>query len=399
MTDQLQVSPFDPEVATDPYPLYARLRQTGPAHQIVLPSGVRAWLITRYEDGRRALADPRLAKRVQRPLRTVDGHELPSTGEEMDQHMLNLDPPDHTRLRKLVQAAFTARRVEALRPRIQQITDELLDAVAGQPEAELIDALAFPLPIQVICELVGVPMDDRASFRAWSNTLIAGSQAEGDFADAVVKMSGYLRELLARKRVEPAGDLLSALIAGRDTDDRLTEDELVSMTFLLLVAGHETTVNLIGNGVRALLTHPDQLARLRGDERLLPTAVEEFLRYEGPVETSTFRFATESLEIGGALIEAGDVVLISLLSANRDTAKFADADDLDLGRVDNQHLAFGHGIHYCLGAPLARLEAQIAIGTLLRRFDRIELADPSAEPAWRPGVLLRGLGELRVTLG
>jgi cytochrome P450 len=310
--------------------------------------------------------------------------------------MLAADPPDHTRLRRLVSAAFTVRRVEALRPRIEEITDDLLDAMAGRDRVDLIDAFAFPLPIQVICELLGIPAGDRDAFRDWSNVIVAGAQSGDRLPGAIQQMVTYIRELIADRRASGGDDLLAGLIGVRDEQDRLSEDELTSMAFLLLIAGHETTVNLIGNGTFLLLDQRERWERLRADPALLPAAIEEFLRYEGPVETATFRVAAEDLEIGGAAVSAGEPVLVSLLSANRDD-HFPDADDLRLDRAQNPHLAFGHGIHYCLGAPLARLEAQVAFGRLMDRYPGLTLAVPAQELSWRPGLLMRGLQSLPVT--
>jgi cytochrome P450 len=307
--------------------------------------------------------------------------------------MLAADPPDHTRLRRLVSAAFTARRIEELRPRIEEITTGLLDALDGREEADLLDAFAFPLPIQVICELLGVPPADRDAFRAWSNDIVAGALAGDRLAPAVEAMIGYIGDLLADRRRHGGDDLLSGLIQVRDAEDRLTEDELSSMVFLLLIAGHETTVNLIGNGTWLLLRDRERWERLRADRTLLPTAIEEFLRFEGPVETATFRIALEAVPIGDVTIGQGEPVMVSLLSANRDDDRFPDADDLRLDRANNPHLAFGHGIHYCLGAPLARLEARIALPAIVRRCPELRLTEPAAlEPA--PGYFLHGVVRL-----
>lgn len=397
MTDMLAADVFSPEFEVDPYPVYTRLRQEGPVHRVTLPDGTPAWLITRYADARQALADQRLRKSPAAQLATMQW--LPQDlANAIGMHMLNADPPDHTRLRRLVSAAFTVRRIQALRPRIERIADDLLDAMAGRDEVDLLDEFAFPLPIQVICELLGVPPADRNSFRAWSNTIVAGATARAELPTAAAGLVGYLRELIEVKRAEPADDLLSALIAVRDTGDRLSQDELTSMGFLLLIAGHETTVTLLGNAVHALCRHPEQLDRLRADPALLPAAVEEFLRYESPVETSTFRLASEPVRIGEVTIPAGDIVLVGLLAANRDDSRFPTADRLDFDRTDNLHLAFGHGIHHCLGAPLARLEAEVALGRLLPRFPALRLAVPSDELAWRPGSLIRGLCTLPVRL-
>ncbi|GAA4598445.1 cytochrome P450 [Actinoplanes octamycinicus] len=399
----------DPAFQADPHPAYADWRRTGPVRRAVLPSGLHAWLITRYEDARRALTDPRLSKRAfpmgsgesgggSRTAGAAPAADMaPGIGAAISKHMLAVDPPDHTRLRRLVSAAFTGRRIEALRPRIEQIATGLLDDLDGRDRADLIDAFAFPLPIQVICELLGVPAEDRDDFREWSNAVVAGSQAGPRLAPAIEAMVKYIHQLLAERRARPGDDLLSGLIQVRDAEDRLTEEELSSMVFLLLVAGHETTVNLIGNGTYLLL-RGDRAAwdRLRADRGLLPGAIEEFLRYEGPVETATFRIATEDVAIGGVTIPAGDPVVVSLLSANRDTDQYPDADVLRLDRPNPHHLAFGHGIHYCLGAPLARLEAQIAFTALLDRFPELRLDVPAADLRWRPGLLLRGLDGLPV---
>jgi cytochrome P450 len=313
-------------------------------------------------------------------------------------HMLNSDPPDHERLRRLVNKAFTARRVERLRPRITAITTELLDGMSTRPEVDLLASFAFPLPITVICELLGVPAADRDDFRTWSATAVsdtASLELSQAHAGALVR---YFTALLAAKRHEPADDLLSALIAARDDGDRLSENELVSMAFLLLVAGHETTVNLIASGTLALLLNPGELARLQADPSLLGGAVEELLRYVNPVNNATFRFAAEPVEIGGVRIRQGDLVLVALSSANRDPSRFGDPDRLDVGRDNSGHLAFGHGIHYCLGAPLARLEAEIAFSHLLARFGSMRLAVPAGSLRWRPSSLIHGLESLPVRL-
>jgi cytochrome P450 len=371
----------------DPHPFYAQWRKTGPVRPVILPGGFGGWLVTSYEDARQALTDPRLSKVIQ--PQHVNDPIPPDIGAAIGRHMLAVDPPDHTRLRRLVTAAFTTRRIEALRPRIEQITDELLDAMAGCEQVDLIDALAFPLPIQVICELLGIPSQDRESFRNWSNTLVGGETLRDQLPAAMTALVSYVRALIADRRLNPGDDLLSGLIAVHDEADRLSEDELSSMVFLLLIAGHETTVNLIGNGSYLLLSRRERWERLCADPALLPAAIEEFLRYESPVETATFRITTEAMEIGGVTVPAGELVIVSLLSANRDEKRFPDAAELRLDRPRNPHMAFGHGIHYCLGAPLARLEANIAFGKLLARFPGLRMATDE-EPDWRPGLLMRG---------
>jgi len=380
----------------DPYSVHARLRAQRPVTPVIMPGGAPVWLITGYAEARAALADPRLSKHVP------GWHPEPdSIFASLDLHMLNSDPPDHERLRKLVNKAFTARRVERLRPRITAIAAGLLDDMSAQrdrPEVDLLASFAFPLPITVICELLGVPAADRDDFRTWSATIVSDTSAPEVFQAHATAMLRYFTALLAAKRDEPRDDLLSALIAARDEGDRLSENELLSMAFLLLVAGHETTVNLIASGLLALLLNPAELARLRADPALIGGAVEELLRYVNPVNNATFRCATEPVEIGGVRISRGDPVLVALSGANRDPARFGDPDRLDLGRDGAGHLAFGHGIHYCLGAPLARLEAEIAFSGLLARFGSIRLAVPATSLRWRPSTLIHGLESLPVRL-
>jgi cytochrome P450 len=376
----------------DPHPVYARLREQGPVHRIRMQgadAGYETWLVVGYEEARAALADPRLAK---------DGAKIDATffdEELIGKHMLVADPPQHTRLRGLVTRAFTMRRVQEMRPRIQRITDRLLDEMLPHGRADLIESLAYPLPITVICELLGVPEMDRAEFRKMSTEVVAPTSGDSEY-DAVVRLGEYLTELIEDKRCAgPTGDLLSDLIRTTAEDgDRLSAQELRGMAFLLLIAGHETTVNLIGNGVLALLTHPGQLAALRADPALLDGAVEEMLRHEGPVENATFRFAVEPLEIAGTAIARGDHVMIGLTAAQRDGARFPDPDRFDIRRDTRGHLAFGHGIHYCLGAPLARLEGRVAIGSLLERAPGLALDGPPGE--WLPGMLMRGVRSLPV---
>ncbi|MFD7746536.1 cytochrome P450 [Streptomyces sp. NPDC059698] len=372
----------------DPYPVYAALREEGPVHRVRIPEGTDAWLVVGYELGRDLLADQRLSKRWSRASPAL-GIGKVSAGTSM----LSSDAPDHTRLRKLVAREFTARRMERLAPRVQEMTDGLLDAMLAAPDrtADLVEALSFPLPMAVICELLGVPFLDREKFRTWSGQAVS-SVDPAVRASSAEAMTGYITGLLADKRAEPGEDLLSALIHTADEDgDRLSGDELIGMVWLLLVAGHETTVNLITNGVHSLLAHPDQLAALRADFSLIDNAVEEILRFEGPVETPTYRFTTEPVEVGGVVIPGGgELVLVAMSDANRDPARFPDASRFDITRDARGHIAFGHGIHYCLGAPLARIEARTAIRSLLERCPDLR---PAADPAtltWRTGMLMRG---------
>jgi cytochrome P450 len=394
---------LDHDFFRDPHAAYAWLRTEAPVCPAIMPRGLRVWLVTSYADAKALLADPRLSKDNVR-ARELFQSRVTATGtgsafaSSLAAHMLNTDPPDHTRLRKLVNKAFTARTVSRLRPRIEQIADELLDAVAATGEVDLLAALAFPLPITVICELLGVPAEDREKFRVWSNTIVSAALPE-ELQQASAALAAYLGALISAKRVGPTDDLLSGLVHVSDEGDQLSEVELISMAFLLLVAGHETTVNLIGNGMLALLRRPDQLAALRADPSLLPNAVEEFLRFEGPVNIATLRFTTEPVRVGAVEIPAEEFVMVSLLAANRDGERFAEPDTLDVTRQAGGHLAFGHGIHYCVGAPLARLEAEIAFGKLLSRFGRLELAGEPSLLSWRESTLMRGLQTLPVRAG
>jgi cytochrome P450 len=394
VTETVLTAPFAITNGPQRHARYAQLAAAGPIHRIVLPTGKPAWLVTGYDEVRQALSDPRLVK--SEPARDVPQLKVFAV---MNSHMLHRDPPDHTRLRRLVNAVFTRRRVEQLAPRIQQITDELLDAMATATQVDLIDAFAYPLPLRVICELLGVPAVHRAEIHEWSSLVVTGAQASPDtFAAAGAAIVGYLQELIEAKRATPTADLLSALVAVRDGEDQLSEDELTSMAFLLLVAGHETTLNLIGNGMFTLFTHPEQLALLRARPDQLSTAIEELLRFEGVAQVATLRWAAAPVEIGGITISAGEIVLAGLFAANRDPAFTAQPDTLNITRTDNPHLAFGHGVHHCLGASLARLEGRIALGTLLARFPRLRLAVPAEQLTWWPGVFVNGLTALPVTL-
>jgi cytochrome P450 len=315
--------------------------------------------------------------------------------------MIGTDPPQHTRLRRLVSKAFTARRVEGLRPRVQEITDGLLDRITPRGSADLVAEFGLPLPITVIGELLGVPETDRDRFREWTDEMRDRPFDPGSDLALVTaareRMHGYLADLVAAKRARPADDLLTDLVEATDEGERLDTQELLAMTFLLLIAGYVTTVSLIGNGTLALLRHPEQLDRLRADLSLVPQAVEELLRFDGPVNPGLTRFALEDLEIGGVRIPRGDMVLLAIAAADRDPRRYPDPDRLDVGAVDPGHLAFGHGMHYCLGAPLARLEGQIAFTAMLTRLPGLALAAREDELRWIGGGVLRSLRELPVT--
>ena len=382
--------------------IYAEVRATDPIHRAIGPvSGNPIWFLTRYDDCVNFLKDNRFGKDVKRlpkekSMRYGPGIDPNDPLTAVNAHLLNIDPPDHTRLRALVHKAFTPRMVENLRPRIQQIADELLNAMHG--EVDLIASYAFPLPITVIAEMLGVPVSDQEKFKSWTKTLLFDTDLERSQM-AAMEFINYMNNMMDERRASPQDDLLTALLNAEEAGDKLNHEELLSMIFLLLVAGHETTVNLIGNGMLALMQHPDQQAQLVAaldDDEAVKTAIDEMLRYNGPVETTTFRVAMEEVRISDMVIEQGDMVLAALLAANRDPAVFDNPDTFDITRTPNRHIAFGTGIHYCLGAPLARLEGQIAIPALLRHFPQIELNAAYDDLEWNPSLLLHGLKSLPV---
>ena len=391
----------------DPYPLFAQVQGDGPVHEVTLADGHRAWLIVRHAEARAALNHAGLSKDMHAALArdgAVVAEGLP--GPAFARHMLSVDPPDHTRLRRLTSAAFSRPRIAALRPRVQAIVDGLLDDLEARGEVvvDLVKGFAFPLPFTVISELLGVPEPDRAELGAWFTTLLAPASAPEPPPSAVAASGNivrYLTELLDRKRVEPGEDLVTDLVRAGDERDALNQQEMLSTIFQLTVAGHDTTTSLIGNGTVALLRHPDQHAALLANPALLPRAIEEMLRWDAPVPHSTFRYTTQDVPLGDVVIPAHAQVIISLAAANRDPHRHREAEAFDITRADNSHLAFGHGIHHCLGARLARLEGLIAFRTLLDRFPAMRLAVPPSALRWNhgDGLVLRGLGELPVTLG
>jgi len=387
---------MDPEFVADPYPTYHRLRSEDPVHE----SPLGFWVLTRYEDVVATLRDPRFAKE---PMIAAVAARLGFDAGAVGISMLDRDPPDHTRLRGLASKAFTPRVVERLRPRVQEIVDGLLDRVERAGTMDLIEEFAYPIPVNVICEMLGVPVEDHEQFKGWSLDLARGldSIMLGPESDVVKRsgkaregLSNYIRQLIGERRSAPRGDLLSALIATEEAGDKLSEPELVAMSILLLVAGHETTVNLIGNGMLALLRHPDQLRQLRERPDLIGSAVEELLRYDGPVQR-TARTPSEDVTIGNRTIPGGAIVMPFIGAADRDPAQFRDPDRLDITRTENRHIAFGLGIHFCLGAPLARIEGQIAISTLVKRMPKLALA--VERPEHRQSLTLRGLTALPVS--
>lgn len=399
------LNPGSHDLATDPHPLYAALRAKGPVHRVHVPGSGDAWLVLTRDAARTALTDPRLRNDIRHSSSSwqTDG------GHAIGRNMLQSDPPQHTHLRRLVAGRFSPGRIAALRPRIEAVADGLLAALPRQGTADLVSQYALPLPVAVICDLLGVPADpadatdpadpadpaaDRALFHTWSNELVMPTSAEAA-TSAATALTGYLTELIDRKRKTPDDSLLSELA----TAD-ITRPELLGMAFLILVAGHETTVNLISSTVHSLLAHPDQLDLLRADPgRLTAGAIEESLRYNSPVHAATFRFAAEPLDLAGTRIAAGDAVQVSLAAASRDPLHFPRPDRFDIKRPAQGHLGFGHGLHHCLGAPLARAEAEIAVHQLLAHHPTLAFATDPAALTWRTSTLLRGLAQLPLKCG
>jgi cytochrome P450 len=388
-------SPMLPENRGDPYPIYRFIREREPVHHA--PDG--SWVLTRYDHSAALLRDPRFSTNPARLTEGPDASAMGPVRQVGSSLMMFLDPPDHTRLRSLVSQAFTPRMVESLRPRIQSLVDELLDAVVEKGEMDVLADLAYPLPTVVICELLGVPPEDRDRFKSWSadaSRLLDGyldKEAMDRGMVAGMYLFQYFTDLVEARRNQPRNDLLSALLAAETAGDKLTHAELLSTATLLFIAGFETTMNLVGNGTLALLRNPDQLARMRDDPSLVRTGVEELLRYDGPVHV-TARIAKEDVEIGGEIVREGEQAVAILGAANRDPEQFPDPDRLDVGRVPNRHLAFGGGPHFCLGAALARMEGQIAFETMLRRLPDLELA--TEHPTYRDHYVIRGLDRLQV---
>ncbi|WP_030251345.1 MULTISPECIES: cytochrome P450 family protein [unclassified Streptomyces] len=392
------------EFRANPHPVYAALRSQAPVCPLSPPHGVDTYLITRYDDARAALADPRLSKDM---YGAIDAYHriFGDSSIALDDNMLFSDPPKHTRLRRIVGSTFTPKRVESLRQQVQKITDGLLDRCPASEPVNLLPEFCFPLPLHVICELLGVPENERKQAQEWSATVAQtgfGPEARKALELAEGNLRDYLVDLIARKRSEPDGALLSALVTAQDQDGALTDGELVSTAWVLLFAGHKSTAYQIGNAVYHLLCRPEQKRLAMRDPKAMAAAVEEIFRFETSVENSTFRYAKEDVEIRDTLIPKGALVQISLTSANRDPEMFPDPDDMDVERPNVQatHLAFGLGPHYCIGAPLARLEMQVALTTLFQRHPRMALAVEPEEARWLtvPFPAFRGLAELPVVL-
>ncbi|MFD3458005.1 cytochrome P450 [Streptomyces sp. NPDC058691] len=392
------LNPFTAVLDGQRHEAYAALAAEGPVAHVVTPAGVPAWIVTDHAVARALLSDPRCVKGGWHSAIYAD--RLPEDiARGLNAHMLNSNPPEHTRLRKLVTSAFTRRRVEKLIPGIERMTEALLTAADTTEPVDLLSALAYPLPISVICELIGVPEEGRAQFQTWSSRIVSpGVYPFEEYERAASEILDYSRALIDEKRTRPQDDLLSDLIAARDNGEGLSEDELTAMMILLLLAGHETTVNLIGNGVRALLVHPDQMELLRTRPELLPSAIEEMLRYDAPLQNTLPYRTTEAIDVGGATLPEGAMIYVTLQAANRDDTQFPSSGMLDITREGSAHIAFGHGIHYCVGAPLARVEARIVFRTLLDRFPRLRPAVPVGSLTRRPSVIMNGLAELPVYL-
>jgi cytochrome P450 len=414
---------FSAEFKERAFKAYAAMREKGPVAGVTLPTGGPIWFVTRYaeamallKDDERFVNDPSnalteeeyalLFQQATEHLTDEQQQMAAQTDEILRRHLLGVDPPDHSRLRRLVAIPFTPKYIEGLRPRVQAIADTLLDAVQARAdetrrrEMELIGDFAYPLPLTVISEMLGIPLADRDKFREWSQAAVSftpDDRANPEVTAKLIEFIAYLRRLVAAKRSNPGDDLLSGLVLAEAEGDKLSENELLSMIFLLIVAGHETTVNLIGNGMLALFENPEQRARLQEDPNLLKTAIEEMLRYYGPVEMSLTRWVRQDTELGGQRLRRGEQIMALLASANHDGEQFPDPEVFDISREPNRHAAFGTGIHSCLGATLARLEGQIAFATLLSRLPDLALAIPRDEVRWRDATFLRGLTQLPVT--
>lgn len=403
MTATSKYNIWSQQTRNNPHPLYEEMRENDPVFNVIDGMGQTVWFFTRYDDSVSILRDKRSIKNPRKSLPpdvlqqrfNIDIDEAIDTEspwEAINQHMLNQDPPDHTRLRSLVHKAFTPKRVRDLQPRIEQIAVDLLDAMDKKAEGDLVEDFALPLPITVIAEMLGIPVDDRDKFRMWTNAILMGDVSS---MAMIMEFVQYMNNMIEIRRAEDTGDILSALVRVDDEGQQLEHMELLSMIFLLLVAGHETTVNLIANGMLDLLQHPDQFQMLKDQPDLMSNAIEEMLRYNGPVDATLNRWAGEDMEWhDGQMIKAGDVLIPLLLAANRDPNIFENPHTFDIMRDPNPHIAFGNGIHFCLGAPLARLEGTIAITQLLERFPNLSLNIDPAQVQRGPSIVLHNISAL-----
>ncbi|MEV0358623.1 cytochrome P450 [Nocardia sp. NPDC050697] len=401
MTGAMEILELTDDFYQDPHATYRALRARGPLHRI-RSNGVLGWLVVDHEVAKQALTEPTISKRVGSPegqavLAKNGAAELFNTA--ISDNMLFADPPQHTRLRRLVAKAFSGPAIRDLQPRITAIADTLLDDIGARTTVDLMDSYAFQLPTAVICEVLGVPDSDKEEFRAWTAVVVSDSATIEERTAAGISYLTYLSKLIAERTADPRDDILSQLIIAKDHDDRLDEHELIAMLLLLLIAGHETTVNLIGNSVLELLRDPATAERLRTHPDAIPAYLEEILRCHGSLHVATARYTTAPITLGGTDIDAGEFILISLAAANRDPARFTDPDRIDLERPESRHIAFGHGIHHCLGATLARVEATTAISRLLARFPEISLDGEFSDLTWRKSLLIHGLTSLPVRPG
>jgi cytochrome P450 PksS len=400
-----QVDVTDPTFKANPFPFYAQLRAEAPVFPIKLPNSIsrqHAWLITRYDDVLNALKDERFAKDRRHAMTPEQLKKLPwipPAFKPLEHTMLDLDSPDHTRLRALVHKAFTPRLIEQMREQIQALTNELLDRAEAGGSMDVIADFALPLPLTMIGRILGVPAQDNQKFHRWSKTTVSAGTTRNYFVliPTIMRFMGYVKKLVKERRAQPKDDLVTALVQAKEGSDQLKDDEILAMIFLLLIAGHETTVNLIGSGTLALLEHPDQLAKLRHEPALIKTAIEELLRFVCPLEMATERYAREDIIIAETTIPRGELIMAVIGSANRDANYFDNPDALDITRKNNKHLAFGYGGHFCLGASLARLEGQIAISTLIQRMPNLRLSSAPDQLRWRGTFVLRGLETLPVS--
>jgi len=389
-----------------PYEILEKFRKAGRVHHVMFPHGADVWLVTRYDDVRQLLSDPRVSKDGRRMNEMFARHtgtyvedEKPDVGfdDELSYHMLNSDPPYHTRLRGLVSKAFTLRRMEAFRPRIAQLVEEMLDALAGRDEVDLVGEYAQPLPIIIICDVLGIPFEDREMFQRWAVQLVGAGQPPEVVEQASKNVYEYGKQVIGIKRAHPEDDMMSALARVME-GDRLTDIELTAMIFLFTVAGHITSQHTLSNGVLSLLTHPAEMAKLRTDTSLIPAAIDELMRYDGPVGVATFRFTAEEVTVGDTVIPAGEILALSMLSAHRDETKFPDPNRLDVTRRPTGVLAFGHGVHFCIGQPLAKIQTELALRRLLERFPHLRLIVDPATLKWESSALLRGVINLPVSV-
>lgn len=395
------INPFSPAFKSEAYSIYEELRKEKPVFQVKMPNGDTGWIISRYEDAVSLLKDQRITKSPHSLMTSKQFKSLSPEIKMINNHLLSSDPPDHTRLRKLIQKAFTSKMINSLQPRIQKITEQLIDKMITKSKVDIIKEFAFPLPITVISEMLGVPVKDQDQFHEWSSAVLYAFNRPDRFLEIHSKLIDfltYLKDLVEQRRYEPKDDLISELIKAEEEGDKLSEEEIFSMIYVLMIGGHETTVNLIGNGIFCLLQHPEQLHMLKNDSSLINSTIEECLRFMSPVEFATNRWAKEDIHLHGETIKTNEAILISIGSANRDSEKFNYPENFDITRKKNEHIAFGQGIHFCIGFALARLEGQIALKTIFNRLPDLQLAVEPSQLEWQESFIVRGFKELPIRL-